>query len=231
MNRSTRLAIILGVSIGATVSAWAGPYIIGTNVTVTETGNSPAEAVWINSPTLSSSPLDVYAGITELNVGGVATNSFCIDPYQWSSSSPQQYTVASLASAPSPIVGGMGASAALTISNLWAENYQAALGSASVAAGLQIAIWEEVALGTGKPFSLATGQSDWGASTMIAAALAADSNGVAPVSLVALSNTTYQDYVVQNVPDSGMTLVLLGFGLASLAIVGRKARPVPVTTD
>jgi hypothetical protein len=96
---------------------------------------------------------------------------------------------------------------------------------------LQIAIWEEVASGTGISFLLAPGQSDYGASTMIAAALAADSNGVAPVSLVALSNTTYQDYVVQNVPDSGMTLVLLGFGLASLAIVGRKARPVPVTTD
>jgi len=128
--------------------------------------------------------------------------------------------------------GGMGSDAALIISNLWAENYQAALGDdPGSAAGLQIAIWEEVASGTGISFLLAPGQSDYGASTMIAAALAADSNGVAPVSLVALSNTTYQDYVVQNVPDSGMTLVLLGFGLASLAIVGRKARPVPVTTD
>ncbi len=228
MNRSTRLAIILGVSIGAAVSAWAGPYTIGT-VTVTETGTSPAKTVQIISGTLG--PLDVYAGITELTVDGVPTNSFCIDPYQYSNSSAQPYTVASLASAPSP-TGGMGSDAALIISNLWAENYQAALGDdPGSAAGLQIAIWEEVASGTGISFLLAPGQSDYGASTMIAAALAADSNGVAPVSLVALSNTTYQDYVVQNVPDSGMTLVLLGFGLASLAIVGRKARPVPITTD
>lgn len=230
MNRSTRLVIILGISIGAAVSAWAGPYTIGTNVNVTETGNSPAEAVLINSPTLSSSTLDVYAGLTQLNVNGVVTESFCIDPYQWSSSSQQTYNVASLGSAPSP-TGGMGATEALIISNLWAENYQAALGSASIAAGLQIAIWEAVAKGTGISFSLAQ-TNDWGASTMLAnATAAAKLSNVAPVSLVALSNATYQDYVVQNVPDSGMTLVLLGFGLASLAIVGRKARPVPVTSD
>ena len=228
MNRSTRLAIILGVSIGATVSAWAGPYNIGSTVNVAETGNTPAEGVWIKSGTLGT--LDVYAGITELTVDGVPTNSFCIDPYQYSSSSEQTYTVAILTSAPLP-TAGMAPAAALTISKLWAENYQQALGNAQVAAGLQIAIWETVAGSLGLPtFSLYGSQQDYGAAGMIVAANA-DSSTIAPVSLVALSNRTYQDYIVQNVPDSGMTLVLLGFGLASLAIVGRKARPVPITTD
>jgi hypothetical protein len=74
-------------------------------------------------------------------------------------------------------------------------------------------------------FSLISGQSDYGASAMIAAAKL-DASPVAPVSLVALSNGTYHDYVVLNVPDSGTTLAMLGLGLASMAFLGRKSRPV-----
>jgi hypothetical protein len=225
MNRSTRLAIIFGISIGAAVSAWAGPYNIGSTVNVAETGNTPAEGVWINSGTLGT--WDVYAGITELSVNGVMTYSFCIDPYQWSSSSTLPYTVASLASAPfeNPTTIGMGSNAALIISNLWAENYSPTM-SASTAAGLQIAIWETIAAAPGMPsFSLVNpATQSYGVTGMINAAKAAVAAGNPGANLVALSSNGYQDYVVQNVPDSGMTLVLLGFGLAALAIVGRPAR-------
>jgi len=228
MNRQKRLAIILGTLIGAAVAAKATPYTVGANVQVTETGNTPAEAVWINSGTLGT--WDVWAGITELNVNGVATNSFCIDPFQWSSSQQQQYTVTALGSAPFP-TAGMGSAAALTISKLWAENYQQALGNAQIAAGLQIAIWETVAGNPGMPsFSLVAGQSDYGAAGMLAVA-AADTSAVAPVSLVALANGTYQDYVVQNVPDAGTTLALLGLGLAALALVGRRSPAVVAIKD
>ena len=55
---------------------------------------------------------------------------------------------------------------------------------------------------------------------MIATANANPANA----NLVALSSTSYQDYVVQNVPDAGTTLVLLGLGLVAMAVVGRKAR-------
>lgn len=220
MNRLTRLLTILGFSIGAAIAARATPFTVGSTVQVTETGNTPAEAVWINSPSLGGA-FDVWAGITELNVDGVQTTSFCIDPFQWSSNVQQQYTVADLAAAPYP-TAGMGSAAALTISKLWAANYQQALGNAQIAAGLQIAIWETVAGSPGMPaFSLVNGQGDYGAQAMIAAANA-DTSVVAPVSLVALSNGTYQDYVVQNVPDAGATGLLMGLGVAAVAFVRRR---------
>jgi hypothetical protein len=61
--------------------------------------------------------------------------------------------------------------------------------------------------------------------TAIANARPADAN------LAALSSTSFQNYVVQNVPDAGMTLVLLGLGLVAMAVVGRKARSVSTTTN
>jgi VPDSG-CTERM motif len=217
MNQLTKLAIILGGSIAATISAQAGPYTIGQTVSVQETGVSPNEIVTINSSTLGT--VTVYAGITQLKVNGVVTNSFCIDPYQWSSGTSQPYIVTDLASAPVP---AMGSSAALLVNSLWADYYTQALTSASIAAGLQIAIWETVA---GSNFSVVG--SDFGAAGMITYANAHAGNA----GLVALSNPTYQDYVVQNVPDAGTTLVLLGLGLVAMAAVGRKARSVSMTAN
>jgi hypothetical protein len=173
--------------------------------------------VTINSSTLGQQT--VYAGVTQLLIDGVATNSFCVDPYQWASGSTETYTVSDLASVPSP---AMGTAAAETVSKLWAKYYQQALSSDSTAAGLQIAIWETVA---GSNFSVVG--TDYGASGMITAA---NSSNI-EANLVAVSSPSYQDYVVQNVPDAGATLVLLGLGLVAVAIVGRKSRPVAVTID
>lgn len=218
MNWLTKSAIILGISIGATISAQATSYTIGESVTVKETGVSPNEVVTIHSSTLGQQT--VYAGITQLLIDGVATNSICVDPYQWASSSTESYTVLALDSVPSP---AMSSAAAETVSKLWAMYFQQALSSNSTAAGLQIAVWETVAGGN---FYMISG-NDYGASGMITAA---NSSSI-EANLVAVSSPSYQDYVVQNVPDAGATLVLLGLGLVAMTVVGRKARPVAVTID
>jgi hypothetical protein len=99
MNKLTKLAIIIGSAIAAIISAQSSQYTIGQTVWVQETGVSPDHVVSIISPTLGSQT--VYAGVTHLSITGVGTvSSFCIDPYQWSNSASQLYTVTNLASAP-----------------------------------------------------------------------------------------------------------------------------------
>jgi hypothetical protein len=216
MNKLTRLAIIVGGSIAATISAQAGPYTIGQTVYVQETGVSPNHVVTIKMTGAGFDTLgtwDVYAGVTQLKIGTDTVNSFCIDPYQWSSGASQPYIVTALADA--PIGVAMGAPAAQTVNNLWANYYTQALTNADIAAGLQIAVWETVA---GSNFSVVG--SDYGAAGMITYA----NDHAANASLVVLSSRSFQDYVVQNVPDTGMTLVLLGLGLVAMVIVGYKAR-------
>lgn len=194
----------------ATLSLKADQLTLGDAVQVKEVGVSPGKVVNITSSTLGT--LNVWAGVTNLLVDGIAFDSFCIDPFQYSSGAYQSYVVTDLAAAPqSPYT--MGAAAAVDIKNLWALYYSTSI-TANAAAGLQIAIWEIVG---GSNFTV--NGSDYGAAGMIAS-LASYSSGGA--NLVALSSSTYQDYVVQNVPDSGTTLLLLGLGLVGLAVAGRR---------
>ena len=224
MNKLARLAITVGSFISAITSAHADLYTIGQTVNVKEVGVNPEEIVAINSSTLGNQT--VYAGITLLTIDGVATKSFCIDPYQWSSSSTQTYTITNLANAPD--TQQMGSSAAATVSKLWAAYYQDALTNAVTAAGLQIAIWETVA---GNNFSVIG--NNYGFQTMIDSVTLTNGQyyNITPANLIGVSSRTYQDYVGQNVPDAGTTLVLLGLGLVAMAVVGRKARSVATTTN
>jgi len=216
MNRLTKLAIAVS-ALTAAVCAYAGPYTIGQSVSVTETGVSPTRIVTIWSSTLGTQT--VYAGVTHFSINGTAATGFCIDPYQWSSGSSQQYTVADLATAPIP---AMGTTAAALVNSLWAGYYQQALTNADTAAGLQIAIWETVA---GSNFSISG--SDYGAAAMLAYA----SQHAADAGLVALTSRSYQDYVVQNVDDNALTLALLGVGLIALVVAAPKLHPALVRHD
>ncbi len=211
MNRFTKQIISVGIALGATVAARATPFTLGQTVQVQEVGLGPHETATITSSTLGT--LTTGVGLLKLMVDGTAFNAFCIDPYQFSSSATQQYTVAALATAPVP---AMGAAAALTVDKLWADFFATALTNPTVAAGLQIAIWETVA---GSNFSV-TG-SDFGAAGMIASANA--QTGVA--NLLALASARFQDYVIQQpptVPDGGSTVVLLGSALILLALFARR---------
>jgi hypothetical protein len=211
MNRFKKQMISVGLALGATIAARATPFSLGDTVPVQERSFGPHETATIHSSTLGT--VTTGAGILKLMVNGMAFDAFCIDPYQYSSSSSQQYTVAALATAPVP---AMGAAAARTVGKLWSDFHSTALGDPTVAAGLQIAIWETVA---GSNFSV-TG-SDFGAAGMIAAANA--QSGIA--NLWALASAKFQDYVIavppDSVPDGGSTVLLLGIALIALALLLR----------
>jgi len=181
---------------------------------VEDTGVSPSEIVTISVTNFYTG--DVYAGINNLLVDGVAMQGFCIDPFHFSQSSPG-YNFAPLADAPKEHL--MGAAKAEEISKLWAMDYSPLM-TAPRAAGLQIAIWEIVG---GSDFSL-VGGSDYGASVLLEEVAHYSGDGA---SLIALTGPG-QDYCVP-VPDSGTTLSFLAMTLLCLVSVRsfRKISPQP----
>jgi len=206
MNLAKKLTILVGCAVFAALSTQAAPLAIGDIVTVAETGVSPSQSVTIHSSTLGT--LQTAAGLTHITVNGVSTVGFCIDPFQYSSGSNQPYTVNAVKDAPVGIP--MGVANAKIIGQLWTSYFTSALSNASVAAGLQIAIWETVG---GSNFSLVSG-NDYGAAAMLLA-VTGSSIASAP-NLFALTSRTSQDYIIQ-VPEGGATVALLGLALIGLA--------------
>ena len=179
-------------------------------VTVKELGVSPAQIVSISVPNFYTG--GVYAGIVKLSVDGVAMDGFCIDPFHFSSSAPMVYNTVSLESAPKP-PGIMGTDGADLIRKMWALAYAPSM-TASAAAGLQIAIWKIVG---GTSFTL-TSPNDYGAADLIAKAKSYNGPGA---NLIALTGAG-QDYVVQSVPETGSTLILLGLGVLGIGTIRKK---------
>ena len=214
MNLPNRSILIFTASLLASIAGYATPLTIGEIVAVKEVSVSPGRVVSIHASTLGDQ--SVWAGITNLLVDGLPVNSLCIDPFQWSSNSPLNYVVTDLAAAPIGVYA-MGGDSANKIKNLWAMNFASALSdlTGKTAAGLQIAIWETLG---GTNFSVVG--DDYNAGTMISNL--SDYQGLG-ADLVGLSNELNQDYVVQNVPDGGVTIALLGVGLLALAAF-RKLR-------
>lgn len=177
-------------------------------VTVQELGVGPNEVVEMTSSTLGQHW--VYAGIIDLKVNGIATDGFCIDPFHWSITGPQTYNTEDLSVGPKPPGSPMGAATALKIEQLWAQYYSHTMSNAD-AAGLQIAIWELVG---GAGFHLDS-SLDYGANAMLA--WVNQHPDATAANLIAVTGPG-QDYVIPgfNCPDSGMTVLLLGFALAGL---------------
>jgi hypothetical protein len=196
------IAGLVAVSIGGILSARAN--------TVQEMGIGANEVIQIDSSTLGNN-LWVYAGIINLQVDGVATQGFCIDPYHWSVSGPQPYSEVPLTSAPKSPGGPMSSATATKIEQLWAQFFSPTMGNAA-AAGLQIAIWDLVTA----PFP-GTFKVDAGDTSVADADLAwVNSNpNAATANLVGLTGPG-QDYVIPSVPDSGTTALLLGLGVCAL---------------
>jgi hypothetical protein len=202
------------LAIGLTAMAYRASAV---PVTVQELGVGANEIVQMTSSTLGTA--NVYAGILNLSVNGVATDGFCIDPFHWSIAGKQDYDSEPLADAPKAPVNGMGAASATKIEQLWAHYYSHTMSNQD-AAGLQIAIWEIVG---GVDFHLESAP-DYGAGAMLDWVSAnPDALGA---NLIAVTGPG-QDYVIPNtsnppppnVPDGGETALLLSASLAALAIM------------
>ena len=195
------------VGLGLVAASSIGAYAL----TVQELGVNPYE-----TPTITCSGIGtvtVYTGINRLAVDGVPVNGFCIDPFHLSVSSSPNYQYVPLTSAPKGY--NMSAGVALDIERLWGSYYSPNM-SATAAAGLQIAIWELVG---GSYFQL-NSANDYGAAGYITSVTSPAYTG--PVAdLIALSGPG-QDYVVQNVPEGGVTVILLGGALCALIMLHRK---------
>src|SRR5579862_4950447 len=119
-QRLKRLGLrLIGVSFVAALPAGAN-----TAVTVQEMGTGPGEGgVYITSWSSITGTIgpnaDVFAGIINIQVNGVTTQGFCIDPYHWSVGGPQSYSLVSLTDAPKAPGGPMTIGTATQIEQLW----------------------------------------------------------------------------------------------------------------
>jgi hypothetical protein len=219
MNQTAKrvVAAMVGLSLLATISLKATP------VTVEEVGVGANQIVSITSSTLGTAT--VYAGVLDLLVNGTPTAGFCIDPWHWSVSGSQSYNTEPLSSGPKPTVGStlnpMGTSTATEIGQLWQHFYTASIDS-TTAAALQIEIWElvDAAVSTGS-FTLNSAPSAVLSSlTTMKTWLTANPN--APTANLTALTGPGQDYVIDPVPDGGITVALLGLGFIGLIAFRRK---------
>lgn len=203
----------------------------GVTVTdVTDWSTTPEEVVTIDTPYLGYDG-GAYAGINDLSVsinGGAATvnDGFCIDPFHFSDTGPQPYSIVPLTSGAPKAPGTLNAYTATEIEDLWAEYFSPTMSSSS-AAGLQVAIWMLVssnAVATGEltnKDAVTFSGNTYGATTDLASL--ATFHGT-PADLEALTGPG-QDYVIavptnnvhHNVPDNGATLIMLALTCGVLA--------------
>jgi len=232
-------SLLIGVSALATIPLQATP------VTVTEDGLGASDGVSVDSSTLGSN-LNTSAGIINLTVTqGTQTSNvigFCVDPWNFSSSSPLTYNAVPVASAPQT-EGPMTAAAAVQIEQLWAQYMTPAFALSSTtatadawAAALQLQIWQTVAGSITNPaytYSLNSVDNSYPGE---AAAVAADQAAMAAflvsnpdavtANLVALDSPTAQDFVYAPVavPEGGSVAALVALGMLGLLALNKKLR-------
>jgi len=187
------------------LSALASISLHGTPITVVEEGAGANEVVNVSSSTLGDN-LWVYACAIDVLVDGITTTGFCIDPWHWSLGGTMDYDAEDLASGPK-VADGMGAATALQIEQLWEEYYTPDI-SNSVAAGLQMAIWDLVSASVGAAtggeywYTLNSGD-DYGASAMVAWV---EANPTATAADLLAVTGPGQDYVIAASALPGATI-------------------------
>lgn len=195
-----------------------------------EVSVSPGAGVTINLMAPLTGTASTTAGIYNIEIdddgliGGTTTawDSFCIDLGHYSTTAWIDYTATQLYNAPISPTGPMGLPSAANIERLW-EQFYAPNMNATDAAALQLAIWNQTAIGGGNnAWSFTAAQDVTTAYTTMNTWLAANPTA-ARANLTALVSDSNQAFVVENfVPDGGVTLVLLGMSMGGLAFLARR---------
>jgi hypothetical protein len=193
------------------------------------TGVSPGQVVYdIKIDFKDTTKTDItesgWAGTYNLKVDGVAMPSFCIDVERNTTTASVPYTPVSLASAPLAWAGPMNTQGAELIQQLWG-NYFSGISTAAnknlEAAALQVAIWQAVGIGNGG-YTVTIGNRT--ENLAVATRVSAMWSGLNPskkTSLIALTNPTYQNFVV--VPEPA-TMIAGAFMLLPLGLSAIRAR-------
>jgi len=187
--------------------------------------------------------IDVKAGVYNLivggtgptQIGGVTTPSYCVDVsrQQVMGQLYQNYSYASITSAPLTPAGPMSAAQATIVEKLWTA-YDGTSAGANAAA-LQLAIWEELGNGsivntysTGYTVT-ASGSTQTAAQAMITSVKTGANDNAVPANLEILVSTTGQNYLVPNtvpVPEPTTliagAMLLLPFGASTLRTLRRN---------
>jgi hypothetical protein len=237
-----RAALAALVAVAAVAPAQAGPIVQATFSNV-----NPGEVVTIHDSLpqyAGANGVSGWAGVYNfVNASGYLTGSyggFCIDINQdIYGGTTATWNVADLASAPVP-GQNMGGLRSDLIRELWYNDYAKIGNSNSNAAAFQIAIWEIInetatnadgtlQLGmTGGTFSV----SDSDTATLTTAnqwlaGLDLHDNGPKYGGLIALENTTYQDYVTAVPAPPGLVLGGIALAGGALAAGWRRLRHRP----
>lgn len=197
---------------------------VNAQVNLTLVGANPGAAVslQVGSP-INIDPEEVFAGIYNQIIEGVAAPSFCIDVSRDINlgQTYTDYSYADLAISPLAPAGPMGVAGAVDIEKLWAAYFPAALASDQDAAALQVAIWEDIGLKVG--YSVVVNGNDLGDPIYAEAANMLSSLPLLTeqADLIGLVSPTGQNFVVQTVPEPS-TLALGGLGGLGLFILRKR---------
>lgn len=239
LNRFFALSALISLAVVSTASL-ADDHSSGSNsgstLYVSEAGTGAGESLKLVLPIQEGSAnyftgsLNILTGSTLHNgsiSNGTSFLAYCIDPFQWTSSTPVLYSVSSLDT--------LGNSKAAEVSRLYSQSYAGTSGSSLNSAAFQLALWE-LAKDDGK---LASGQVHTTSGTdskVVALASSMISNaktGVAGPNQYAFNLYTSgknQDYLVASmtsvtpVPEpETYAMMLAGLGLIGFTANRRRA--------
>jgi len=207
----------------------------GSGLYISETGTAVGQKLNLVLP-IKSGPQDYFSGSINITTGtnvsggsisnGTSFLAYCIDPFQWSSSSPLAYSVAALST--------LGSSQAADVSNLYSQSYASTSGNSVKSAAFQLALWElakdDGVLTTGVVHTTGSTNSSVvaAANSMIYDAQHA-SSGTTQYSLNLYTNGYKQDYLVASmgsvtpVPEpETYAMLLAGLGLIGFTASRRR---------
>ena len=186
--------------------------------TIQEIGVNPLQVVTVHMP--GGHTYQVYAGAYQLLINGVPSAGYCIDYTQWAPTQPDSSYVFQ------PINGPIYTQIAWIM-----QQYNPATSTPDQMVNAQIAIWLILAgnpgdqAGVGDGFYVDSWSGRYGSLTgvlsLITQVQGLDLRGFDTSGFRIAHSIIVQDYIT--VPEPS-TLLLLGGGLISLAIIGRKKR-------